>query len=269
MPSKEGRRGRCFPIMKRVCQGYVYDSHRRDLQGYEHSTTVGNSHEACLLRFGGSSNRMVWNHEHIPVGGRFHTANPSFWKLTGQHGEVVALISGHVDDFLFTGIDENQLWQNKQQRSKERFHWLEWETDEFVQCDCEVKRVADGFKLDQKHFLEEVSEIQLTKERRKQAAEATSEKEKTELRGLLGASSWYVNQVGFGIVLMLVCICLKLLIVRFKLFWKWIIFCSISRMLLGPLCKFLVINMNNPWCFVGRMLVLKKGTIDPVLKGSS
>ena len=124
-------------------------------------------------------------------------SDPSFWKLVDHENDVVALISGHVDDFLFTGREESQLWQEKQQRIKQRFQWQEWEVDEFVQCGVKVRRTSDGFELDQQQYLEEVAEIQLTKERRKQTAEATSEKEKTELRGLLGALSWHVNQVGF------------------------------------------------------------------------
>ena len=62
-----------------------------------------------------------------------------------------------------------------------------------------MKRLADGsFELSQEQYLEGVSPIPLSRrERRRQKHEPTSELEKSQLRGLLGALSRYVGQVGY------------------------------------------------------------------------
>ena len=103
-----------------------------------------------------------------------------------------------MDDFIFAGKMDNATWANKEKAIRQRFKWQDWETGEFTQCGVRVREVAGGgYDLDQMKYLEEVQEIQLTKERRKETKEPTTESEQTELRGLLGAISWHTSQIGY------------------------------------------------------------------------
>ena len=123
-------------------------------------------------------------------------SDPCSWRLCEQ-GQTIALISGHVDDFLFTGLENNETWRLAKQSILDRFKWQPWEQDDFVQCGVRVKRTKQGFELDQERYLEEVQPISISKERRKQNKEETTDREKTELRGLLGALSWHTSQVAY------------------------------------------------------------------------
>ena len=62
----------------------------------------------------------------------------------------------------------------------------------------QIERQEDGsFTLSQERYMQNMREIPISPQRRSQRKEATSEQEKTQLRGLLGALSWHANQVGF------------------------------------------------------------------------
>lgn len=124
-------------------------------------------------------------------------SDPCFWRLV-RGTKTVAVISGHVDDFLFCGPDQDEEWQQIKTKIQQKFKWQEWEYNDFIQCGVRVTAHKDGgYELDQVKYLEEVSEIQITKERRKQTKEPITEQERTELRGLLGALSWHTSQVGY------------------------------------------------------------------------
>ena len=123
-------------------------------------------------------------------------SDPCSWKLC-ENGQTIALISGHVDDFLFTGLERNVKWQLARKSILEKFKWQPWEQDDFVQCGVRVKKTQQGFELDQVRYLEEIQPISVSKERRKEVKEETTDHEKTELRGLLGALSWHTSQVAF------------------------------------------------------------------------
>ncbi|CAE7229933.1 GIP [Symbiodinium sp. CCMP2592] len=47
---------------------------------------------------------------------------------------VIGIITGHVDDFLFTGDEQHPKWQQTIKAIKERFQWGDWDYDDFVQC---------------------------------------------------------------------------------------------------------------------------------------
>ena len=55
------------------------------------------------------------------------------WRVQGQ---LRGMISGHVDDFLFGGSDQDTQWQEILTKIKGRFQWGDWErdTDGFTQC---------------------------------------------------------------------------------------------------------------------------------------
>ncbi|OLP95920.1 Copia protein [Symbiodinium microadriaticum] len=111
-------------------------------------------------------------------------------------GRLRGMISGHVDDFLFSGGSGDRGWQAILDKIKQQFKWGDWEQDRFVQCGVQVEKTPEGFSLSQPQYLEGVKEIPLPASRRKERDAPTTEREKTQLRALLGAISWHAQQVG-------------------------------------------------------------------------
>ncbi|CAE7378923.1 RE1, partial [Symbiodinium pilosum] len=119
-------------------------------------------------------------------------------RIYTEGSKVISLISGHVDDFLFTGREDCATWNLLREQIQKQFEWQEWEKDNFTQCGVRVQRQPDGgFQLDQRHYVEAIPAIPISRERRRQKHEVTSNQEKSQLRALLGALSWHVGQVGF------------------------------------------------------------------------
>ena len=112
-----------------------------------------------------------------------------------KDGVVKGIISGHVDDFLFSGDEDDAAWRGIIQSIKERFKWGDWDKDVFVQCGVQVTRQPGQFRLSQPNYVEGIPEIPLNSSRRKQEKEETTPHEKSQLRGLLGALSWHAQQV--------------------------------------------------------------------------
>ncbi|CAE7273716.1 RE1 [Symbiodinium sp. CCMP2592] len=111
-----------------------------------------------------------------------------------DQGELRGIISGHVDDFLFAGSTSDPKWQAILKKIQERFKWGDWEKDNFVQCGVKVERVEEGFRLSQPQFVEGLQEINLNATRRKERDQPTSDKEKGQMRALLGSLSWLAQQ---------------------------------------------------------------------------
>ena len=125
-------------------------------------------------------------------------SDPCTWTYTNEQGEVISAISGHVDDFLFSGSETCATWTRLKEAIQAQFKWQAWEKDKFVQCGVSVNRKEGGdFELDQKQYMSEVKEINISRERKRQKHEPTTDAEKSQLRGLLGALSWHVGQTGF------------------------------------------------------------------------
>ena len=116
------------------------------------------------------------------------------WVLR-DHGNLVGVISGHVDDFLFAGDEKNVRWQQVLEAIKKRFQWGDWDYDDFVQCGVNIRRTAEGFELSQERYVDSIKEIPVSASRKKQEGETTTEREKSQLRALLGAISWHAQQV--------------------------------------------------------------------------
>ena len=117
------------------------------------------------------------------------------WTLRSSEDQLLGVISGHVDDFLFTGEETNAQWRDAIQKIQSRFKWGDWDKDDFVQCGVQVTREGAGFKLSQKRYVEAIPEIPVNSVRRKDPKAPTTERERTQLRGLLGALSWHAQQV--------------------------------------------------------------------------
>ena len=124
-------------------------------------------------------------------------ADPCCWVLHVE-GETRAIISGHVDDFMMVGSPEDPYWAAAKSSLQEHFRWGEFELNDFTQCGVQIQCREDGsFTLSQERYMENVKEIPISKERRSQRKEATTEREQTMLRAVLGSLSWHASQVGF------------------------------------------------------------------------
>ena len=72
-----------------------------------------------------------------------------------------------------------------------------WEHDNFLQCGVRVEHQKDGgFLLSQNEVVEELREILISGQRRKEKDNPVTTQEQTELRGLLGGLGWTCEQTG-------------------------------------------------------------------------
>ena len=96
-----------------------------------------------------------------------------------KEGRLRGLVTGHVDDFMFAGREDDPLWKEVCAQIRSRFKWGESMEHEFVQCGVKIKRLADGsFELTQGQYIDDLREIALSSERRRQRENQTSEREK-------------------------------------------------------------------------------------------
>ena len=121
-------------------------------------------------------------------------ADPCTW-LWKPEGVLQGMISGHVDDFLFAGPQQDKAWQQLEATIQQHFKWTDWEENKFVQRGVLVERQSDGsFHLSQKAYVEKIPEIFLNATRKKELTSETTEREKSQLRATLGALSWMAQQ---------------------------------------------------------------------------
>ena len=111
-------------------------------------------------------------------------------------GVLRGMVTGHVDDFLFGGAEDDSGWQEIIRLIKERFKWGDWDQDRFVQCGVLIETTSEGFTLSQPTYLSNLEEIHINAQRRKDRSAETTDWEKTQLRALLGGLSWYAQQTG-------------------------------------------------------------------------
>ncbi|CAE7515030.1 RE1 [Symbiodinium sp. CCMP2456] len=116
------------------------------------------------------------------------------WVLR-EKGVLRGVVSGHVDDFLFGGRQGDELWESKLQAIKAKFKWGDWEAGKFTQCGVIVEQTPQGFELSQPSYLENLHEINVCASRKKLRGDPTTEREKSQLRALLGGISWHAQQV--------------------------------------------------------------------------
>ena len=121
-------------------------------------------------------------------------SDPCAWVFY-EKGRLVGIISGHVDDFLFGGSNDDPKWLELKRKIQERFTWTGWEEDDFIQCGVRIRQMHDhSFKLSQSAYIDQLREIPLTAERRKHRGEATSDRKKSLLRSALGGLNWAAQQ---------------------------------------------------------------------------
>ena len=123
---------------------------------------------------------------------------PCCWIWVDQEGEVRSAIHAHVDDFLFAGQKECPVHDTLMNNVRKAFTWGTWEFEQFTQCGIEVRQREDfTIELQQSHFIGELEEIKLSRDRSRQTESKTTDGEKSQLRGVLGSLSWIVGQTCF------------------------------------------------------------------------
>ena len=122
-------------------------------------------------------------------------SDPCCWVYV-VNGKLHGLVSGHVDDFLFSGLTGDKLWESVIASIKQEYKWSDWEENSFVQCGVQVDRLPDGsYGLSQKKYVDDLKHINIRGHRRHDRKLETDDFEKSALRTLLGGVSWHAQQV--------------------------------------------------------------------------
>ena len=121
--------------------------------------------------------------------------DPCCFKYVSKDNRLIGLVSGHVDDFVFCGRKDCSIWQDLCKQIQDKFKWGTWEYDSFVQCGVKIEQTKDGgFELSQAQYIEDIKEISISAERRREPHAETTDFEKTKIRAALGALSWCAQQ---------------------------------------------------------------------------
>ena len=122
-------------------------------------------------------------------------SDPCCW-LWKPKGVLSGMISGHVDDFLFSGPTDDPQWKAIEEAIQQQFKWSDWEEGTFTQCGVQVTAQKNGsFTLSQPGYADKINEVSLNAVRRKEPHLPTTDKEKSQMRATLGGLSWHAQQV--------------------------------------------------------------------------
>ena len=122
---------------------------------------------------------------------------PCCWIYVHE-GCVKSTCHAHVDDFMVGGADGCLVHQHLMTQLKQKYQWGTWEHTEFVQCGIQVRQLPDySIEIDQQQFLEDLEEINLSRDRSRTPDLPTTEHEKKQMRAVLGGASWVCGQTMF------------------------------------------------------------------------
>ena len=122
-------------------------------------------------------------------------SDPCCWVFAPE-GTVRGIISAHVDDFVFSGSENDSQWNDILKKIRTEFRWSDWETGSFVQCGVYIEQHADyTISLSQEKYVDELKYINIRASRKRDKHAATDDYEKSQLRSLLGGISWHAQQV--------------------------------------------------------------------------
>ena len=70
---------------------------------------------------------------------------PCVWSIhlrdaQGKPGELIGVSMVHVDDFIFSGAEEQPKWRALLDRTKSLHEWGAWDDTGFAQCGCRVRQ---------------------------------------------------------------------------------------------------------------------------------
>ena len=117
------------------------------------------------------------------------------WILVVK-GQLEGIISGHVDDCIFSGNISSPEWKAVIESIQKEYKWSDWEEGKFQQCGIQIEQHADfSFSLSQEKYVDVLKYINLRAHRRRDRKSLTDEVEKTQLQALLGGVSWHAQQM--------------------------------------------------------------------------
>ena len=120
--------------------------------------------------------------------------DPCVWRYR-RNGQLLGIVGAHVDDFLICGQEENAEWQKFLEILLVSFRWTPWERQKFKQCGVLIEQQPDQSIIQhQEEYLATMTEIEISKERAAQLNSPVTEKERTQLRAVLGGLQWLVTQ---------------------------------------------------------------------------
>ncbi|CAK0871003.1 unnamed protein product, partial [Prorocentrum cordatum] len=109
--------------------------------------------------------------------------------------DIIAIAGSNVDDFLLGGNDADPRWITAREQIEKRFKLKAWESEEFMQTGVRIKQQPDrSFRMDQSEYAKTIEKAYLTPERKKAKDMPTTDKEKGQLRAILGAIGWRSEQ---------------------------------------------------------------------------
>ena len=111
--------------------------------------------------------------------------------LLGPCGLCGIIIIMHIDDMLGCGSNDSTTYHSV--ITKSTFNFREWKTGvdgtNLSYCGCDIKLTdSGGYKIEQDTYMKKVKPITIDK--RRDPAEAASEKDVSQLRALLGSLQW-------------------------------------------------------------------------------
>ena len=122
-------------------------------------------------------------------------SDPCCW-IFAPEGNVRGVISAHLDDFVFSGSEDDQSWNEILKKIRTEFRWSDWETNAFVQCGVYIEQHSDlTISLSQEKYVDDLKYINVRASRKRDKHAPTDDYEKGQLRSLLGGISWHAQQV--------------------------------------------------------------------------
>ena len=113
-----------------------------------------------------------------------------------RSAQLIGSIGAHVDDFLLGGEERAPRWTYIKEKLWSAFRWTPWEKYLFAQTGTKIEQNAKtkAFKLDQNEYLGTIDEIEVNGQRKKTPDAKCTQKERTQLKGILGAILWLATQ---------------------------------------------------------------------------
>ncbi|CAK0828505.1 unnamed protein product, partial [Prorocentrum cordatum] len=128
------------------------------------------------------------------LGGQRCVSDSCVWLFSGENDNVFGVLGTRVGDFLIAG-DGGVRWREIEAKLQKAFRWTPWEERSFKQTGLSVTQMAcSEITIHQKEFIDNITEINIGQERRKQRDQKLTDKEMTMLRGALGEIQWVAMQ---------------------------------------------------------------------------
>ena len=115
---------------------------------------------------------------------------PCVWICKDAQGVVQGVLASHVDDFIVTGNESNELWMKTLTTFHQALKWSPWEPDPYIHCGVEVHQQANyGFNLSHEQYASQIKQIEIDK-----SCSHVTPSELSQAKAVLGAIQWRVSQ---------------------------------------------------------------------------